>query len=67
MVTLYNVEKMEGVFAELIEEGWDISPEIAAGFSPYRMSTTNQFGHYNVDVERELPPINFGREIVRKP
>lgn len=67
MATLYNVEKMEGVFAELIEEGWDITPEIAAGFSPYRMSTTNRFGDYNVDVERELTPINFGREIIKKP
>lgn len=67
MVTLYNVEKMEGVFEQLIDEGWNITPEILAGFSPYRMSTTNRFGKYNVDLERELAPLNFGRAIVRKP
>ena len=66
MVTLYNVEKMEGVFEELIDEGWNITPEILEGFSTYRMSTTNRFGTYIVDLEREVVPIKFAKDIVPK-
>lgn len=61
MVTLYNVVKMEDAFAQMIREGWDITPEILAGFSPYRKDSTNRFGDYNVDLEKHLPPIDFNR------
>lgn len=64
MVILYNVEKMTHVLKELSEEGVDISKELLNGLSPYRNSNINRFGDYNLDLDREVPPLDFGIKIL---
>ncbi|GAA6170301.1 Tn3 family transposase [Sessilibacter corallicola] len=64
MVILYNVEKMTHVLKELALEGVEINKELLGGLSPYRNSNINRFGDYNLDLEREVPPLDFGIKIL---
>ena len=64
MVILYNVEKMTHVLKDLSKEGVVINKELLNGLSPYRNSNINRFGDYNLDLEREVPPLDFGIKIL---
>lgn len=64
MVILYNVEKMTRVLKDLAGEGVVISKDLLNGLSPYRNSNINRFGDYNLDLEREVPPLDFGIKIL---
>ena len=64
MVILYNVEKMTRVLKDLSGEGVVISKDLLNGLSPYRNSNINRFGDYNLDLEREVPPLDFGIKIL---
>lgn len=64
MVILYNVEKMTHVLKDLSKDGVVISKELLNGLSPYRNSNINRFGDYNLDLEREVPPLDFGIKIL---
>ena len=64
MVILYNVEKMTNVLKQLAEEGVSINKELLAGLSPYRNTNINRFGDYNLDLEREVAPLNFNIKIL---
>ena len=64
MVILYNVEKMTHVLKGLSREGVVINKELLNGLSPYRNSNINRFGDYNLDMEREVPPLDFGIKIL---
>jgi hypothetical protein len=44
----------------LSNEGYTITPEIVANFSPYRNEHLNRFGSYNVRFDQEPPPIIEG-------
>ncbi len=66
LVILYNVEKMTHVLKDLAEEGVDINKELLNGLSPYRNSNINRFGDYNLDLEREVPPLDFGIKILER-
>jgi hypothetical protein len=48
----------------LAKEGVAINQELLNGLSPYRNSNINRFGDYNLDLEREVPPLNFGIKIL---
>ena len=64
MVILYNVEKMTRVLKDLSREGVVINKELLNRLSPYRNSNINRFGDYNLDLEREVPPLDFGIKIL---
>ena len=64
LAILHNVEAMTGVLKEMQEEGWPISEEILAGLAPYRTEHINRFGDYTLDLERELPPMNYKTKIL---
>lgn len=64
MVILYNVEKMTHVLKDLAKEGVVINKELLNGLSPYRNSNINRFGDYTLDLEREVPPLDFGIKIL---
>lgn len=64
MVILYNVEKMTRVLKDLAGEDVVISKDLLNGLSPYRNSNINRFGDYNLDLEREVPPLDFGIKIL---
>jgi TnpA family transposase len=65
MVILYNVEHMSRALLELQEEGMSISPEMLAGLSPFRMAHINRFGDYTLDPERQVPPHDAARRVLR--
>ena len=64
LVILYNVEKMTRVLKDLAREGVVINKELLNGLSPYRNSNINRFGDYTLDLEREVPPLDFGIKIL---
>jgi len=59
MVILYNVVSMTKVISELIEQGYPIDQDILASLSPFRKGNINRFGTYSMDMDRELPHIEF--------
>ena len=64
MITFYNVVKMEEAFDQLTKQGYIITPEVLAEFSPYRQSSINRYGSYEVNEKKKLPPIDFDKIIV---
>lgn len=44
----------------------NITAEILAGTSPYRMSSINRFGDYPLDIKRNIEPINFEMKIINR-
>lgn len=59
MIILYNVVAMTKAIGELIKEGYPIDPAILAGMSPFRRGSINRFGTYAMNMEREMPHIEF--------
>lgn len=57
MLILYNVDEMTRVLSELLAEGYPIDESVLAYLSPYRREHVNRFGHYTVDMHREVPPL----------
>lgn len=66
MVILYNVEHMSRALLELQEEGLEITPGMLAGLSPFRMAHINRFGDYTLDTDRQVPPHDAARRILRE-
>jgi len=64
MVILHNVEQMSRVLKVLSNEGVEITKDILAGLSPYRMAHINRFGDYILDLARKVEPLNFGMKIL---
>ena len=59
MIILYNVVTMTKALGELAEEGYPIDPEVLAGTSPFRRGNINRFGTYSMNMDREVPNIEF--------
>jgi len=57
LVVFHNVVSMTRIFQELVDEGYTITPEIIANFSPYRTEHLNRFGSYDVRFDQKPPPI----------
>jgi hypothetical protein len=55
---------MTRVLQELRDEGVDITPEILAGFAPFRTAHINRFGDYTLDFRRKIGPLNFATTII---
>lgn len=59
LVILNNVDLMTRILNDLQQEGYEITDEILAGFSPYRNSYINRFGDYAVDLKRKISPLSY--------
>jgi hypothetical protein len=44
---------------ELSFDGYEITPEILAGLSPYRTYHINKYGKYSFDLDRKAFPLNY--------
>ncbi|MBI2747416.1 MAG: Tn3 family transposase [Burkholderiales bacterium] len=64
MIILHNVVGMTRVLQELRDEGVEITPEILAGFAPFRTAHINRFGDYTLDFRRKIGPLNFDTPII---
>ena len=59
LVILHNVEAMTRVLKEIQAEGFVIDAAILKGLAPYRVEHINRFGDYSLDLERQVPPMQF--------
>ena len=57
LVVFHNVVSMTRVFQELVDEGYPITPELLANFSPYRTEHLNRFGSYDLRFDHEPQPL----------
>lgn len=55
---------MTRVLKELRDEGVEITPEILAGFAPFRTAHINRFGDYTLDFRRKTGRLNFDIAII---
>ena len=56
---LYNVFEMSRILHELAQEGYQIDPEAIPGLNPYITKHVIRLGQYNLDVNRQPPPIFY--------
>lgn len=64
MVIFHNVVSISRVLRDLQEEGFEITPEIAAGLAPYRIGHINRFGDYLLNVRKRVAPLDFDMLII---
>ena len=57
LVVFHNVVNMTRVLQALIDEGYPVTPEIIARFSPYKREHINRFGHYDLRFDQVPQPI----------
>jgi TnpA family transposase len=60
----HNVFQLSGILEGLIGEGYTVEPEAVAALSPYWTHHVNRFGSYQLDLERQLPAINYEAAVV---
>lgn len=60
LLILHNTDAMTRVFQNLINEGYHITNDIAAYFSPYRIDHVNRFGRLDLRLDRVPPPLQTG-------
>ena len=56
---LYNVFEMSRILHELAQKGYQITPEAIPGLNPYLTKHVIRLGQYNLDVNRQPPPIFY--------
>jgi TnpA family transposase len=59
LLILHNVEAMTRVLKELQAEGFVVDAAVLGGLAPYRVEHINRFGDYSLDLERQVPPMQF--------
>ena len=59
-----NVYDQSRIMNQLIQEGYVITPEMAAGLAPYRKSNINRFGAYFLDEFRKLLNVDYQLEVI---
>src|SRR5215510_1960636 len=57
LVVFHNVAAMTRGLQELIDEGYSVTPEIIAGFSPYKTGHINRFGSYDPHFDHVPEPV----------
>jgi TnpA family transposase len=60
----YTIAEMTRVLGELRAEGYPIGAEVAASLSPYTTGHYTRFGHYSLDLSRELKPLAYDAPIL---
>jgi len=57
LVVFHNVAAMTRGLQDLVDEGYAVTPEIIAGFSPYKTGHINRFGSYNPHFDQVPEPV----------
>ena len=55
----YNVSAMTKVLNELIEEGYEVTPEHLGILSPYITKHVNRFGRYTLELSPDTVPVDY--------
>jgi TnpA family transposase len=50
-IMLHNVADMTNILHEMVQEGYEITPDVVATFSPYLTEHLKRFGEYIIDLE----------------
>jgi len=53
---LQNVDNMTDVLHEMVQEGYAVTTDVVATFSPYLRVYIKRFGEYVIDLEAIPPP-----------
>ena len=56
---LYNVNAMTEVFNQLKSEGYNITRDIMAAFSPYHTEHLGRLGSFELDLTKQVKPMTF--------
>ena len=56
-IMLQNVVDMTDVLHEMVQEGYEVTTEVVATFSPYIREHIKRFGEYVIDLETIPPPL----------
>lgn len=56
-IMLQNVVDMTDVLHEMVQEGYTVTTEVVATFSPYLREHIKRFGEYVIDLETIPPPL----------
>ena len=56
-IMLQNVVDMTDVLHEMVQEGYEVTAEVVATFSPYIREHIKRFGEYVIDLETIPPPL----------
>jgi hypothetical protein len=59
LVIFHNCHTMTQALKELEADGWTLTPELLAMFSPFRSHHLNRFGLYDLK-DREPAPVDYG-------
>ena len=59
LVILHNVEAMTCVLKRIQAEGFVVVAAVPGGLAPYRVEHINRFGDYSLDLERQVPLMQF--------
>ncbi|MDB4222939.1 Tn3 family transposase [Granulosicoccus sp.] len=59
LIILHNVNAMTKVIKRLKRAGFELTPELLAGLSPYRTSHINLLGQYQLEVNRRAKTQNY--------
>ena len=62
MIILHNVHEMTRLLKGLQQKGFVLTEEVLKGLAPYRRSHINRFGEYMLDLDRDVPPMNYKTE-----
>jgi len=57
LVVFHNVVNMTRVLQALIDEGYPVTPDIIARFSPYQTEHLNRFGYYDPHFDQVPHPM----------
>ena len=55
---------MTRVLKEIQSDGFVVDAAVLGGLAPYRVERINRFGDYSLDLERQVPPMQFETIII---
>lgn len=56
-IMLQNVADMTNILHEMVQEGYEVTPDVVATFSPYLTEHLKRFGEYIIDLDSIPPPL----------
>lgn len=59
LVILHNVVAMTHVINDLVKQGHKVDTELLRQLGPYRTQHINRFGIYVLNLDRDVPPLNY--------
>ena len=65
-IMLHNVVDMTNVLHEMAQEGYPVTPEVVATFSPYITEHIKRFGEYVIDTDSTPPPLQPDKPFLAK-